>query len=200
MEFGEVFRDQVLNDLKFFVKDFKFYPKSNGKPWIALNWTVWWSHLYLRKVILSVDWEKNQNRCGEIRWEVIIIVQVGNDDNLDPFLHDHSTTLLFSNSPPYQFFLHSQQRALINNNKGNNKENGNHQVIPIPTNFSLTSAIKQVFTYSPITSGWARLNPILICSPSPFSTSKSLFLLLPALFWVFKLFFLHSFLTLGKYS
>lgn len=32
MEFGKVVRNQVLNDLKFLVKDFKFYPKSNEKP------------------------------------------------------------------------------------------------------------------------------------------------------------------------
>lgn len=35
-EFEEICRDQIMNGLKIHVKDFKCYPKSDGKP--LKNW------------------------------------------------------------------------------------------------------------------------------------------------------------------
>ena len=35
-EFGEICRDEIMNGLKIHVKDFKCYPKSDGKP--LKNW------------------------------------------------------------------------------------------------------------------------------------------------------------------
>lgn len=75
-EFGVVCRDQSMNGLKMHVKDFQFYPKTNGKPLNDFKLGSVMMPFIFEKYHLSRDWKENQNKCLEIRWEVIILVQV----------------------------------------------------------------------------------------------------------------------------
>lgn len=113
-EFGEVCRDQIMNGLKIQVKDVKLYPKSVGKPLNGFKLGSVMMAFIFEENRLSRDWKEKQNKCLEIGWEGIMVVQVGRDGILDLFFVDYFKSLLVpSHSLLYRFSSHSQQTVLL---------------------------------------------------------------------------------------